>query len=123
MKFLAISLVLVVWSGVASASEDRTALNLAKAKQAARCSVMLYLMSESLSPDERRDVMMDAKLLKIAATGWGADSGQFNEWADEIFSIASEEGSEAQLRDEGRICDRFVFENDLEIYRLGLEGL
>jgi hypothetical protein len=123
MKFLAIALALLSLSGIASASEEQSALDLAKAQQAVRCSAMLHVTGESLSPEDQRLNTLNARLLLLAATGWGADPERFNDWGDEVIALAADKDSEELWKEEQRVCNGFIAENIAEIGRLAMDVL
>jgi hypothetical protein len=123
MKFLALAIVLLSWSGIAFASEDQAALNLAKAQQAVRCSAMLHVTGESLPSDDQRQNTLNARLLLLAATGWGADPEKFEDWGNEVIALAADKSSEDQWNEERRICNGFIAQNIAEIGRVAMEVL
>jgi hypothetical protein len=117
-----IPLALLLLAGSVAAA-DEAQVNLGKAKQAVRCSVVLSIAADSLPEQEKQQSAVFSQLLLLTAVGWGADPNQFKDWGHEVFDLAADADSGEKWKEEQLLCATFVKDNTSEIARIGSAAL
>jgi hypothetical protein len=107
----------------ANATEDQAVLNLAKAQIAVECSAYLHVTGEALPPEKQSDNMVSARMLLMAAAGWGADPDKFQDWGRRIIDLAADGESSEEWKEQQVICRVFLSDYAAEIAQVSAEFL